>query len=495
MKKFLLFVMLTASSIFASAGAAVLSGFVEEGKTWTYHRYNPFWGKDYLYKMTLSGDTLIGNAVYKKVYSHNENNDGRTLYIGAVRQDGNKVYCMDSTRRVPRLVYDFGVMPGEKVSLCQNYVYAVDTFLVKGKALECIYFVNRLQKEKGDDTPLDFFLGGFWVDAIGSIAGSAVDPFVYTSELGYDRSFVSCSFRDGTTITAADMDSLKAEVFDAMDVRLSAPGTLADNVASVSSFVSRLKISGYINEEDVGQIRVMERLKDLNLADAVIVVGDDPGASTAEESAVFDEIYSGLFADCSQLESIVVPDMAKVVWTNAMKNCTHLKHIDLRHVEVICDYAFSGCSSVESLELPASVREVRTKAFCGMTSLKTVFLPAQLKTVCEGAFANCTSLSVVECLSEAAPQCADNTFEGVTGCTVYVPAGCSPAYKEAAGWRHLNIVEKDFAGVGAVSVGEESHASDMTFYSVDGRRVVNPSRGVVIVRKQGAKPRKVYLSR
>jgi hypothetical protein len=82
MRKFLLFVMMTASSIFASASGAVLSGFVEEGKTWTYHCYNPFWGKDYLYKMTLSGDTLIGNAAYKKVYCQNWDNNGRTLYIG-----------------------------------------------------------------------------------------------------------------------------------------------------------------------------------------------------------------------------------------------------------------------------------------------------------------------------------------------------------------------------------------------------------------------------
>lgn len=58
--------------------------------------------------------------------------------------------------------------------------------------------------------------------------------------------------------------------------------------------------------------------------------------------------------------------------------------------------AFSGCASLEELEIPASVHSISTGAFSGCASLEKVALPEQLPVYGEHLFTGCPSLRLIK---------------------------------------------------------------------------------------------------
>jgi len=61
----------------------------------------------------------------------------------------------------------------------------------------------------------------------------------------------------------------------------------------------------------------------------------------------------------------------------------------------IGDYAFYGCSNLQSITLPEGVTEIGTKAFMHCESLSEIVLPAGLERIGDSAFAYCSALTDV----------------------------------------------------------------------------------------------------
>ncbi len=76
--------------------------------------------------------------------------------------------------------------------------------------------------------------------------------------------------------------------------------------------------------------------------------------------------------------------------------------------QVICDYAFSFCESLQSINIPDTVTTIGVEAFLDCESLQSINMPNSVTTIGEGAFSNCYSLhsvnlpnsmtSIVECM-------------------------------------------------------------------------------------------------
>ena len=102
------------------------------------------------------------------------------------------------------------------------------------------------------------------------------------------------------------------------------------------------------------------------------------------------------FSDCSNLTSITLPAGITKIGTSAFSGCSNLTSITLpAGITEIGTSAFSGCSNLTSITLPAGITEIGTSAFSGCSNLTSITIPASVKKIGAFAFSNCTNLEKV----------------------------------------------------------------------------------------------------
>ena len=198
--------------------------------------------------------------------------------------------------------------------------------------------------------------------------------------------------------------------------------------------------------------------------------------------------YDGAFSDCTALTSIEIPASVETIEATAFKRCSQLatvtfekgsqlKTIGGGYYSSYYHGAFSDCSSLTSIEIPASVETIEATAFKRCSKLTTVTFEkgSQLKIIgggfdtnvgyryIYGAFSElknlmtvdmsaCTQVEIIEeCAfyndpelrlfkvsTETPPTCENNAFVGINPYSVLkVPSGCANAYKAATGWKNF----------------------------------------------------------
>lgn len=132
-----------------------------------------------------------------------------------------------------------------------------------------------------------------------------------------------------------------------------------------------------------------------------------------------ENIPLGLFQDCASLTSVTLPDDAKTIGLYAFAGTTALESIDLKNVETISGYAFSGCG-IKKLVFPEKLRNVGGRAFSKNEALTELIINSSDLEI-ESAFMGCSALSYVE-TSEGTNVTFGNSFgagsqDGETACT------------------------------------------------------------------------------
>lgn len=204
--------------------------------------------------------------------------------------------------------------------------------------------------------------------------------------------FVSCSEDDNM-------------ILKTVTINLTEAGTLPDKISSSNkNKITNLKIIGDINGTDLRFIREMAgniigngNLSKLDLSKAWIVEGGE--AYCHKEGNYYyssnNQLGCYAFDGCFSLTSINIPLSVTSIGDRAL-SCTPLENINIpSSVTEIGERAFLYCDHLKSVNIPSSVTELGGGAFRGCESLKNINIPSSVTEIKEGTFENCSSLESV----------------------------------------------------------------------------------------------------
>ena len=281
------------------------------------------------------------------------------------------------------------------------------------------------------------------------------------------------------SIQAADDDLITKQI----TIKLDEAGTLPDRIgASKKYLITNLKIIGKINGTDWKMIREMVgrgyennktagKLSMLDLSEAKIVKGGDRYFSGYNCYTSNDEIGEYAFKDCSRLTSLTLP----------------------AGITSIGYAAFNGCRGLTSLTLPAGITSIGRSTFEGCRGLTSLTLPAGITSIGEYAFRGCSGLTSIYVYSEKVPKMGTDVFKGCDAnkCTVYVPKGTYDNYRLSEFGYFENIVEFDATGIDKTTTSTD--VEEVSRYSVNGQRLVGPTKGLNIVKYSDGSVKKVAV--
>ena len=304
------------------------------------------------------------------------------------------------------------------------------------------------------------------------------------------------------SIQAADDDLITKQI----TIKLDEAGTLPDRIAKSKIYkITNLKLVGEINGTDLRMIREMAgrdysgyftdgKLSVLDLSEAMIVEGGLLYYSDYSCYTTNNEIGKFAFKGCSGLTSLTLPANIKWIGASAFDGCSGLTSLPLpANIEWIGASAFSGCSGLTSLTLPSSITTISASAFSGCSGLTSLTLPSNITEIGEWAFSNCSGLASIYVYAEKVPKMAEDVFKGcdATKCILYVPKGTYDDYFISNFGYFENIEEFEVTGIGKPTTSTD--AKELSRYSVNGQRLVGPTKGLNIVKYSDGSVKKVVV--
>lgn len=146
------------------------------------------------------------------------------------------------------------------------------------------------------------------------------------------------------------------------------------------------------------------------------------------------------FYNCSGIKNITIPETITSIGNSAFGNCSfetatvpasacsHIKNDKLKTVVITSGTsldisALSGCSSLQSVTIPDSVKSIGVAAFKGCSSLKNIKIPDGVTEIGYSAFENCKELTSIT-IPDGVTSIESSTFEGCSNLkSIKIPDG------------------------------------------------------------------------
>ena len=278
-------------------------------------------------------------------------------------------------------------------------------------------------------------------------------------------------------------------------------------------------------------------LTSLNLPAGITTIGyaafsGCSGLTSLTLPAGITEIYGSAFKNCTGLTSLNLPAGITSIGGGAFYGCSGLKEVRFcindnldtyltkghPYIDVDCGvkyylndkeitsieipsnvttlghYVFQGCRELTSVTLPAGITSIGSSAFEGCSGLTSITLPAGITRIGESAFEGCSGLTSIYVYAENVPGIGRYAFKGCDAkkCILYVPKGTYDDYWLSEFGNYFeNIVEFDATGIDKTTTSTD--AKEVSRYSVNGQRLVGPTKGLNIVKYSDGSMKKVAV--
>ena len=307
------------------------------------------------------------------------------------------------------------------------------------------------------------------------------------------------------SIQAANDDLITKQI----TIKLDKAGTLPDRIASSKKYkITNLKIVGEINGTDLKFIREMAgcdfngketdgKLSILDLSDAKIVEGGSAYYSDRDDGFICtsnDKLGDYVFNGCSGLTSLTLPSSVTKIGCYALSSCIGLTSLTLpSSVTEIGEHAFLNCRGLTNFTIPSGVTKIGGAAFFCCYGLISLTIPSSVTAIGSRAFNDCSGLTSIYAYMEKLPETGSNLFLGCDEkkCTVYVPKGTYDDYFVSEFGFFSHIVEFDATGIDKTTTSTD--VEEVSRYSLNGQRLVGPTKGLNIVKYSDGSVKKVAV--
>ena len=137
-------------------------------------------------------------------------------------------------------------------------------------------------------------------------------------------------------------------------------------------------------------------------------------------------IESAAFSGCSSLTSIEIPNSVTSIESAAFSGCSSLTSIEFEEnslLTFIGNNAFSVCSSLTSIEIPSGVTFIGNAAFSYCDNLTSIEIPSGVTSIEDIAFYGCSSLTSIE-IPSGVTSIGGSAFSGCSSLTsIEIPSG------------------------------------------------------------------------
>lgn len=131
-------------------------------------------------------------------------------------------------------------------------------------------------------------------------------------------------------------------------------------------------------------------------------------------------------------------------------------------------------------------------AFFACLNLSEIVIGSNVEYISDGAFEACENLTKVVCYAPIIKHIHKNAFRNsyIEYATLYVPEGSVDAYKTTEPWSKFGtILPIDETAIHSIEVDK----SPIDIYTINGRMVTSPQRGLNIYRMSDGSTKKVLM--
>ncbi len=108
-------------------------------------------------------------------------------------------------------------------------------------------------------------------------------------------------------------------------------------------------------------------------------------------------IDNNAFSNCTELETVIIPDHVIIIGDEAFYNCNNLRSVKLgENVKKIGISAFLSCSQLQQINLPNSLTEILKHAFSNCHSLVEIVIPDNVTKIDAYTFYSCEKLQKIK---------------------------------------------------------------------------------------------------